>query len=280
MGAALAMNGMFSSGSGRSNIWVFVAQPSQSSRDAGYHIDWLLRHFADRHHALQSLRERGCRVEVVCFWESISGNGGPTLDRALLVDLARFPLDRLGFDFRIDEPPWGSDPQSAPDSEPKSTVDPPAPGDEYSPVGGRTYATLRIYHHELSPQEIGSCLDLEPDRVVQRGAALALRRTAPLNGWFYGSDSRLGSSDVGLHLAWLTQALASRRPALQALQERGCRMDISCFWESAANASGPALSGDLLIALSMLPLDEIWFDVYFDDGNDSNEDSAITPPLH
>ncbi len=274
---ALAMGAERDFSSQPGSAWSFIAQPPIPSRDSAYHIDWLLRRFADRADALRLLRKRGCRVEIVCFWESMSGNGGPMLDRELLVDLAKFPLDRLGFDFRIDEPPWGSD-RTEEDVAP--SLRPPTSSDEFNPVGGRTYVTLCLFHNALPPEEISSGLGLKPDRVVRRGTPAPLRQTAPLNVWFYGSNERLESADVGLHLDWLAQRFIPRRAALQALKERGCRIDIFCFWESAKNASGPALGGDLLIALSMLPLDEIGFDVYFADGNESNRESAGISPVH
>ena len=259
------------------SAWSFIAQPPTPSRDAAYHIDWLLRRFTDRADALQSLRERGCRVEIVCFWESRSGNGGPRIDRELIADLADFPFDRLGFDFRIDETPWGKD-RTEEDSMP--SLRPPSSSDDYNPVGGRTYVTLCLFHNALPPEEIGGGLRLKPDRVVRRGTPAPLRRTAPLNVWFYGSDDRVDSADVGLHLDWLTQRFIPRRAALQALTERGCRIEATCFWGSSTNASGPSLSNSLLRKLSTLPIDEVSFDVYFEDPSDPERDGGDVSQLH
>ena len=46
---------------------------------------------------LAELKKKGCELRISCFWESVSGNGGPILDHVFLHDLSKLAVD-LNFD--------------------------------------------------------------------------------------------------------------------------------------------------------------------------------------
>ena len=134
------------------------------------------------------------------------------------------------------------------------------------PTCERTYATLRIYHESLDPDEVTKRLRIEPTDWQRRGESRkAGSRPAKLHGWFLSSDGEVESRDVRLHLDWLLSRIAPQADAILALQSDGCRMDVSCYWVSASGHGGPSVRPTQMGELARLGL-ELWFDVYLGSG--------------
>ncbi|MGI8906353.1 MAG: DUF4279 domain-containing protein [Candidatus Sumerlaeaceae bacterium] len=136
--------------------------------------------------------------------------------------------------------------------------------DEYSTCRS-TYATLRLYPGNLSPEEVTQALDLEPDSIQIKGRTVNGRKVK-LNGWFLCSERHVQSRDSRRHISWLLDLLEPRKAAFQLLEERGCGGDIACMWDSKYGHGGPTLDPDIMRRLADLNL-EIWFDVYAKDIN-------------
>ena len=62
--------------------------------------------------------------------------------------------------------------------------------------------------------------------------------------------------------------------ALRHLRERGCDIDICCYWVSSGQG-GPSLDVQTLERLARLGL-PIWWDVYFGDVEDYGTDAAAS----
>lgn len=84
---------------------------------------------------------------------------------------------------------------------------------------------------------------------------------APLNGWFLTSEDHVDSLDSGRHINWLLDRIEPAATALRELQEKGCEMDISCYWLSRSGHGGPTISVDQMRRLTDLNI-ELWFDFY------------------
>ncbi len=137
------------------------------------------------------------------------------------------------------------------------------------PTCARTYATLRIYPESLDPTEVTARLAIEPSDWQRRGESRRSgSRPAKLHGWFLTSQGAVDSCDLRKHLDWLLARVGSRADAIRALQEEGCRMDVSCFWASRSGHGGPSVLPAQMRELARLNL-ELWFDVYFATGQDA-----------
>ena len=137
------------------------------------------------------------------------------------------------------------------------------------PTCERTYATLRIYPESLDPSEVTARLGIEPSDWQRRGESRRPgSRPAKLHGWFLTTEGAMDSCDVRKHLDWLLARVGPRADAIRALQEDGCRMDVSCFWVSRSGHGGPSVLPAQMRELARLNL-ELWFDVYLGSSQDA-----------
>ena len=86
LGRTISMNGWFRTTQGRT-----------ASRDIRSHIALLMKLLSSRKKKLVGLKKKKCELRIMCFWGSVSGNGGPFFDHEFLRELSTFPLD-LDFD--------------------------------------------------------------------------------------------------------------------------------------------------------------------------------------
>lgn len=133
----------------------------------------------------------------------------------------------------------------------------------------RTYATLCVYTQAMDPAAVTEWLGVQPSRwqrvgelpsvaSVSRGR---ISRPATLNAWFLSSENHVTSRDVRRHIDWVLDQIAGKSEALFVLQERGCIMDVSCFWRSACGHGGPTISPAQSRKLAEFNLD-LGFDIY------------------
>jgi hypothetical protein len=81
--------------------------------------------------------------------------------------------------------------------------------DDY-PTCKETYATLRIYHDELNPDDVSSRLRLVPSDSQKKGQILQAEREAPVGAWFLSSQDQVPSRDVSRHIVWIIDQLSGR----------------------------------------------------------------------
>lgn len=126
-----------------------------------------------------------------------------------------------------------------------------------------TFVTLRIYSDNISPEEISKSLKTNPSESVSKGDVYGIktRKIRNHNGWFLTSEGFVESKDCRRHFDFLADKITSLKPNFKELQNKGCQIDISCFWSSENGQGGPTLSPKQLKKLAQLEL-EIWFDIY------------------
>lgn len=79
------------------NGWFFSSQGTIESKDSRRHIDWLLDQVEPVAKELDALRLSGAKADISCFWESSTGNGGPTLSPEQMKRLCQMNLS-VGWD--------------------------------------------------------------------------------------------------------------------------------------------------------------------------------------
>jgi len=128
-----------------------------------------------------------------------------------------------------------------------------------------TFATLRVFSDELSPDQISQALGIEPTksdtkRVLRvKGKAHTANRT---NGWFYSTNNIVTSDDTRSHLDYIAEVFIPRASALRALKTHCEKIDVFCPWESASGQGGPCISPHQMKFFAELEI-EVWWEVYF-----------------
>jgi hypothetical protein len=141
------------------------------------------------------------------------------------------------------------------------------PIDDAYPSCERTCARLLVYPGSIDPRDLTGRLGLVPTSVTIKGTettnSLGRVRVAPLNGWFFSSETFVDSRDVRRHIDWLVERMDPARDAILALQgEPGVRMAVSCVWWSKAGSGGPVIWPEQMRRLAALNL-ECGFEVAF-----------------
>ena len=131
-----------------------------------------------------------------------------------------------------------------------------------------TYATLRIFPKEISPEEVTNRLSLSPTSVQRKGEVRKSGYVVKLDGWFLESENAVQSKDVQRHIVWIVNQILPKKDALLELQGTGCDMNIFCYWSSAGGQGGPTLSPSTMRNLADLRL-EVSFDCYFPSSHES-----------
>jgi hypothetical protein len=135
--------------------------------------------------------------------------------------------------------------------------------DDY-PTCEKTYSTLRIFSDKINPAEITKTLKINPTESFQKGEPYYKGKLRENNCWFYSTETLTKSKDTRRHIDLILQALNRKEKAINALQQKRCKMDIVSFWLGCGAAGGPALWPYQMLKLGKLGI-EIWWDVYSGD---------------
>jgi hypothetical protein len=75
------------------NGWFLTTKGKIKSADSRRHIDWLLQKIMEKQRAIRQLQSEGVKMDISCFWESKSGNGGPTISPPQMAKLSKINID-------------------------------------------------------------------------------------------------------------------------------------------------------------------------------------------
>lgn len=96
----------------RYNAWSFNTSDYSDSRDALRHIDFIAEKLLPKKEQLEHLRSQGWGMDIVVFWESLGGHGGPSLTPATMQALAELNIP-IWFDIYFaedeEEEEWDED---------------------------------------------------------------------------------------------------------------------------------------------------------------------------
>jgi hypothetical protein len=80
------------------HAWFLTTNGKTTSLDSRRHIDDLLVPMMEKRDLLEQLRVEGAQIDLVCYWRSSQGHGGPTLSPTQSIALVALGLD-LWYDF-------------------------------------------------------------------------------------------------------------------------------------------------------------------------------------
>jgi hypothetical protein len=126
-----------------------------------------------------------------------------------------------------------------------------------------TFASLRIAHEALDPDDISNQLGLAPTWSLRKGEARGESGVpAPTGVWGLSTEGVIESRDLRRHLDSILDALDGKDGILENLRDKGYKMDIWCLWVSTPySGGGPTISPHNMARLANLGL-ELVFDFY------------------
>ena len=75
------------------NGWFLSTKGKLKSRDTRRHIDWILDKIEPISEKIKELQQGDCSMDIMCFWGSASGNGGPAISPEQMVRLVKLNLE-------------------------------------------------------------------------------------------------------------------------------------------------------------------------------------------
>jgi hypothetical protein len=75
------------------HAWFLCSRAHVASRDTRRHLDWILDRLEPSLSELRSLQADGAEMDVVAYWVSKSGQGGPVISSRQMERLARFGVE-------------------------------------------------------------------------------------------------------------------------------------------------------------------------------------------
>ena len=124
-----------------------------------------------------------------------------------------------------------------------------------------TYATLRIFSKNISPDEIGKILGVSATEMIPLDPNSKYKSRREYNFWNLCSEGGIDSTDNLKHLRYLIDRLENKEGLLSELRKKGCDTDIFCYWSSTGQG-GPYLDLKTMESLLKLGLEISW-DMYF-----------------
>ena len=136
-----------------------------------------------------------------------------------------------------------------------------------------TFSTLRIFSHDVEPDEITDLLGIEPTKTFCKGdlqgKTSKLKRKS--NGWFFRTEGLINSRDTRRHIDEIIECIRDKKNSIGELFNRGCKIDLMSYYISIGHG-GPCLEPYQMKELGELNI-HVWWDVYF-----VNEDEVLSKP--
>ncbi len=122
----------------------------------------------------------------------------------------------------------------------------------------RTFATLRIYSGNISPQKITEQLGVTPSRIWNKGSTETVVPRKH-NGWFVSSRGEIESTDTKRHVDYILQQLQGHEDYIATLTASGLQVDIMCLWHKGnAGEGGPNLLPEQMAKLGAMGIAIAW----------------------
>jgi len=77
------------------NGWYLNTRDLLESRDSRRHIDHLLSLLTPLSSKIKTLQDEGMVTQIHCFWESASGNGGPTVSPSQMTAMGALDIELI-----------------------------------------------------------------------------------------------------------------------------------------------------------------------------------------
>lgn len=75
------------------NGWFLCTRRKLRSKDSRRHIDWILDKIEPVIAKIGTLQKEGAFIDIMCFWGSATGNGGPVISPHQMTRLAKMNIE-------------------------------------------------------------------------------------------------------------------------------------------------------------------------------------------
>ena len=75
------------------NGYFYSTKNIVESKDVRRHVDYLIEKFNAKVEILNEIQSEGSKIDIMCYWLSESGHGGPTLSPKQLTELAKLNIE-------------------------------------------------------------------------------------------------------------------------------------------------------------------------------------------
>ena len=75
------------------NGYFYSTKNIVESKDIRRHIDYLIEKFDAKVEILNEIQSEGSKIDIMCYWLSESGHGGPTLSPKQLTELGKLNIE-------------------------------------------------------------------------------------------------------------------------------------------------------------------------------------------
>jgi len=130
-----------------------------------------------------------------------------------------------------------------------------------------TYETLRIFSENIPPDVIGKRLGISATEMIPLDPNSRYKPRREYNLWSWSTEGKINSVDNLEHVWKIIDQFKDRENKLADLREKGCNMDIFCYWDSTGQG-GPHLDIKTMESLLKLGLEISW-DIYFEDESET-----------
>lgn len=126
--------------------------------------------------------------------------------------------------------------------------------DDY-PTCVKTFATLRFYHKEDSPEAVTEELGISPSKSQVKGMNFVNGRKVRrlISAWFLTTKSKVESKDARKHIDWILDQVRELECEIENLHREGWRADLNVYWVSIGHG-GPMLDPEQMRDLAKLNL--------------------------
>jgi len=131
------------------------------------------------------------------------------------------------------------------------------------------YVTLRVITGNDNPDKVSAFLGIQPTEIYGNVTSFSPEHFKEgQKSWHFSTRHFLQSHNFQIHLDWLLEKLLACKKQLKQVQKK-YQTDISCYWNSGIDLSGPTISHQQSKLLAELNL-EIWFEyIKFNDKSGS-----------
>ena len=75
------------------NIYLYSTENIVQSKDVRRHIDYLIEMFKSKVEILNEIQSEKSKIDIMCYWLSENGNGGPILSPKQLTELGKLNIE-------------------------------------------------------------------------------------------------------------------------------------------------------------------------------------------
>lgn len=128
----------------------------------------------------------------------------------------------------------------------------------------RAHSELSIASDELSAEEIGRRLAIQPTNIEIKGDFYKDTIEVKKHKFYLSTKGTVTSNDTNDHLDWLIYKLKNKGDQISEIKKLGCRIAVSCSWWGRDGAGGPIVGPAQMRGMGNLDIPVGWL-VWFNE---------------